>query len=87
MPKEMSQSIHNRKDDINIYFCNPYHSWEKGSIENFNGQMRRRFPKGTDFTLIPQAEINNVAEWINNLFREVLDFQTSNEMYNGFIQS
>jgi IS30 family transposase len=26
MPKEMSQSIHNRKDDINIYFCNPYHS-------------------------------------------------------------
>ncbi len=27
------------------YFCKPYHSWEKGSIENRNGILRRFFPK------------------------------------------
>jgi IS30 family transposase len=27
------------------YFCKPYHSWEKGSIENRNGILRRYFPK------------------------------------------
>jgi IS30 family transposase len=29
------------------YFCKPYHSWEKGSIENRNGILRRFFPKAT----------------------------------------
>jgi transposase, IS30 family len=31
------------------YFCQPYHSWEKGGVENFNGLVRQYFPKGTNF--------------------------------------
>lgn len=23
--------------NIDAYFCVPYHNWEKGSIENYNG--------------------------------------------------
>jgi IS30 family transposase len=30
---------------VKSYFCKPYHSWEKGSIENRNGILRRYFPK------------------------------------------
>ena len=25
---------------VSFYFCHPYSSWEKGSIENYNGQAR-----------------------------------------------
>jgi len=31
---------------VKIYFCHPYHSWEKGSIENANRVIRKYIPKG-----------------------------------------
>ena len=37
---------------IKSYFCNPYHSWEKGTVENTNELIRRYFPKKTDFATI-----------------------------------
>ena len=48
------------------YFCKPYHSWEKGTVENINGLIRRFFPKGTDFDTITEEEIAYVEDWINN---------------------
>ncbi len=33
---------------VPIYFCDPYASWQKGSIENYNGQVRKFVPKGSD---------------------------------------
>jgi len=27
------------------YFCEPYHSWEKGAVEQINGLIRRYYPK------------------------------------------
>lgn len=37
--------------DINteVYFCDPYSSWQKGSVENVNKMIRRYFPKITNF--------------------------------------
>lgn len=32
-----------------VYFARPYHSWERGSNENVNGHIRRRYPKGASF--------------------------------------
>ena len=37
---------------LNVYYANPYHSWEKGANENANGLLRRFFPKGTDWSKI-----------------------------------
>ena len=37
--------------NIKIYFCHPYHSWEKGSIEHVNGEIRKDFPKGRYFQI------------------------------------
>jgi IS30 family transposase len=37
----------NQELRVKSYFCKPYHSWEKGSIENRNGILRRYFPKNT----------------------------------------
>jgi IS30 family transposase len=66
------------------YFCKPYHSWEKGTVENINGLIRRFFPKGTNFDTIKHHEIKYVEDWINNRPMKVLGFKTPNEKYNEF---
>ena len=62
------------------YFCKPYHSWEKGTVENINGLIRRFFPKGTNFDTITDEDIIKMENWINNLPMKVLGFKTPNEM-------
>lgn len=39
------------------YFCNAYHSWENGMVENINGLIRRFLPKGTNFDNITDEQI------------------------------
>ncbi len=56
------------------YFCAPYHSWEKGGVENFNGLVRQYFPKGTDFRAIGAEELSRVERELNERPREILDF-------------
>jgi len=62
------------------YFCNPYHSWEKGTVENTIGLIRRFFPKKTDFACVTPRQVNNVQEWLNNRPRKCLLYYTSNEL-------
>lgn len=64
------------------YFCVPYHSWEKGSIENRNGAIRRYFPKGTDFSLITEEQIRHVQDKINNKPMKLLGFMTPKEVHD-----
>jgi len=68
---------------VKIYFCNPYHSWEKGGVENGIGLIRRYFPKKTDFSLISDKEIINVEERLNNRPRKTLGFRTPLEVYEN----
>ena len=50
-----------------IYFCHPYCSFEKGTVENRNGVIRNRFfKKGTDFDSVSSQEIREAEAWINN---------------------
>ena len=64
------------------YFCKPYHSWEKGTVENINGLIRRFFPKGTDFDTITDEQIKYVEDWINNRPMKVLKYQTPYQVFN-----
>ena len=70
----------NEKLGCNSYFCKPYHAWEKGTVENINGLIRRFFPKGTDFDTITDEDIIKMENWINNLPMKILGFKTPNEM-------
>ena len=47
------------------YFCNPYHSWEKGTVEHVIGIIRRFYPKKTDWKNVTQWDLNGVASFIN----------------------
>lgn len=63
------------------YFCHPYHSWEKGTIENLNGLVRRHFPKRTDFAKLSAHAIRAAERWLNGLPMKCLQYQTPAEAF------
>jgi len=65
-----------------IYFCHPYHSWEKGGVENANRLIRRFIPKGCDIASYSHDEIANVEYWLNHTPRKVLGYQMPAEVLN-----
>jgi IS30 family transposase len=65
---------------VPTFFCNAYHSWEKGGVENANKCLRRFFPKKTDLSIVPREEIQRIVSIINNKPRRVLGYQTSTEV-------
>lgn len=64
------------------YFCEPYHSWEKGTVENTVGLVRRVFPKKTDFARISSTAIKRVERRLNNRPRKSLYFKTPKEIFS-----
>lgn len=66
---------------VDIYGCTPYHSWEKGSVENMIGRLRRYIPKGESVDDITQAYLSLLEKKFNNTPRKCLGFLTPNEYY------
>lgn len=65
------------------YFCEPYHSWEKGTVENTIGLVRRFLPKKTDFATVLSKDIRAIERWLNNRPRKCLNFKTPAEVYKA----
>lgn len=59
---------------IPIYFCHPYHSWEKGSVENINKYIRKYIPKGSDISKYDEEYIKAVQDKCNERFMKCLDY-------------
>jgi IS30 family transposase len=64
---------------IKIYFCHPYHSWEKGTIENTNGEIRKYIPKGSDISQYSPRFIRHIENKINDRYMECIKFLTPDE--------
>lgn len=61
-------SCHSRielKTALEVYFCDAYCSWQRGTVENTNGFIRRHFPKKTDFNLVTKDQVRYVQDWLN----------------------
>ena len=71
----------NKTLNIKSFFCKPYSSYEKGTVENINGLIRRFFPKGTDFDTISEEEIAYVENWINNRPMKILNYMTPKQVF------
>ena len=65
--------------NVKIYFCNPYHSWEKGSVENVNKYIRKFIPKGSNLSKYTKEEIADLEEVLNNRFMKCLKYRTPKE--------
>ena len=64
---------------VPFYFCHPYSSWEKGTIEHFNGQARKYIKKGSDISQHNDAYIRMVENKLNNRYMAVLGYKTPKE--------
>lgn len=80
--REFSHHYKLWKHGIKTYFCNPYSSWEKWSVENYNRIIRRWFPKWTVFDTISHQKIRSVMNLINNTPREILGYLSPNQVHN-----
>lgn len=63
------------------YFCAPFHSWEKGTVENTIGLVRRSLPKKTDFAMVSSKDLRKIEQWLNNRPRKCLNYQTPAEAF------
>lgn len=71
---------------INTFFCDPYASYQKGTVENTNGLIRRYLPKGTDFADLTQEELDDMVEEINNRPKKALNYSTPNEVLEYYLK-
>jgi len=62
------------------YFCEPFHSYERGTVENTIGLVRRFLPKKTNLANISQDHLTKIEYWLNKRPRKCLGFKTPAEV-------
>lgn len=65
-----------------VYYAHPYCSGERGTNENANRMIRRKFPKGTDFSKVSEDELQAHIDWINNYPRFLLHGRSSIQAFS-----
>jgi IS30 family transposase len=74
-----------KQTGLAVYSAHPYSSWERGTNENTNGLIRDYYPKKTDFTQIPDEEIQKVEYALNTRPRKRLNWSTPLEVMSGAV--
>lgn len=67
--------------NTHIYFTHPYHSWEKGLVENTNRWIRCFVPKRRDIESVTEEEMREIHSFLNDRPRECIGFQSPQEYY------
>jgi IS30 family transposase len=95
LPKNRKRSVthdngtefacHHKLNQINIqtFFCDPHKPWQKGSVENTNGRIRRFIPRRTDPSSFSNHDLQILAKRLNNTPRKCLGFRTPEEIFSG----
>jgi len=65
------------------YFCEPFHSYERGTVENTIGLVRRFLPKKTNLANISQNHLTKIEYWLNKRPRKCLGFKTPAEVFKA----
>jgi transposase, IS30 family len=76
-----------RRTGMEVYRATPYHSWERGSNENWNGLLRQFFPKGLMFATITQYDVEHAVRMLNNRPRKRFGFKTPWEEFKDCCDS
>lgn len=67
-----------------VYFCDPYSSWQKGSVENCIGLLRRYLPKGMDLQMVTPKQLQSLQNKLNHRPRKCLGFKTPYEVLSSY---
>jgi IS30 family transposase len=81
--ENFEHQVLNEDFGICSYFCDPYHSWEKGTVENTNGLIRRFISRREQLDDWSDEQITSVENWLNDRPRKVLEFQTPREAFQA----
>ena len=77
---EMS-CLEKNKRRTEVYYTDPYSSWQKGMNENCNGILRRFIPKGTDLNRISKEKLEEILSKINGKPRKILGFISADKRF------
>ena len=94
MPKSLRRSLtqdngpefalHHRLNDrlaMPTYFCDPHKPWQKATVENTNGRLRRYIPRGTNPASFSNDDLQLIANRLNTTPRKKLGFRTPAELF------
>ncbi len=65
---------------ITKVFAELYSPWQRGCNKNINGLLRQYFPKGSDFTIYSDKDVEIAVREINNRSRKTLNYRTFTEV-------
>lgn len=65
---------------ISTFACYPYHSWEKGTVENTIGRVRKYLPKKQTLSNLTNQELSWIQDQMNHTPRKCLNFRTPQEL-------
>jgi IS30 family transposase len=80
--KQLEQAL-----GVSFYFCHPYSSWEKGSVENYNGQTRKYIKKSSDISQYGDEYMAYVEAKLNGRYMKVLGYKTPTECLDDYRQN
>ena len=63
---------------FDTFFCDPYSSWQKGTVENTNKLLRQYFPRIINHSLLNNKNIQFALHRLNNRPRKCLNFNSPN---------
>lgn len=71
-----------RRLRMDIFFCDAYKPWQRGSNENANGIIRRYLPKGLDLSPFTDQDLAKLEYLLNNTPRKILQYATPQEVFS-----
>jgi IS30 family transposase len=67
------------------WFCDPQAPWQKATVENTNGRLRRHLPRDTDVLSLSDTSIEEIRDRLNATPRKCLGWRTPAEAFRGEI--
>ena len=71
---------------VTVFFCHPYTSSEKGTVENRNGMVRWTLPKRTDLSQVSAETIIALQEEMRDRPMKCLGYRTPREAWDAEMQ-
>ena len=68
------------KKTCNVFYCQPYSSYQKPNIERNHEYIRRVFPKGVSLNDLTKEQVQRLETTINNIPRDKFDGKTPYEL-------
>jgi IS30 family transposase len=65
---------------MDSYFCKPQAPWQKGTVENTNGRVRRFLSRDADIAALPEEALLEICDRLNGTPRKCLGYRTPKEV-------